>query len=207
MNQPEQQRQHTETTVADSSDLFFNIINRFVGLFTSESTRATQNDPAKEYPFVAMDTRQVYVQLRFAQNHLGLTDDPDDATDRPALLDIGCGIGNVLLFAEQLGFEVYGIEKDHYPCSIAQRLFGADKVTQQDIWQYDRYGDFDVLYYFRPFSDREPQCRFEAMIEDRLKPGGILIANHKNSDDIDRDQRFTRLAPELPIWRKNTARP
>lgn len=191
-------------TIADEApdcDLFFNIINRFVGLFTSESNRATQNDLAREYPFVAMDTRQVYAQLCFAKRYLGLPDEADE-NQRPTLLDIGCGIGNVLLFAEQLGFAVYGIEKDPYPCSIAQRLFGEEKVGQHDIWHYDRYGDFDVLYYFRPFSDREPQRRFEAMIEDRLKPGGLLIANHKNSDDIDRDPRFVRLAPDLPIWAK-----
>lgn len=183
------------------TDLFFNIINRFVGLFTSESNRTTQNDPSREYPFVAMDTRQVYAQLCFVRDYLVLAEEPGDSP-RPTLLDIGCGIGNILLFAEQLGFEVYGIEKDPYPCSIAQRLFGEEKVGQHDIWSFERYGDFDVLYYFRPFSDREPQRRFEAMIEKRLRPGGLLIANHKNSDDIDRDPRFVRLSPGLPIWRK-----
>jgi SAM-dependent methyltransferase len=186
--------------VADC-DLFFNIINRFVGLFTRASNRATQNDLGREYPFVAMDTRQVYAQLCFAKEYLGLPEDPD-AGPRPTLLDIGCGIGNVLLFAEQLGFDVYGIEKDPYPCSIAQQLLGEEKVGQHDIWSFERYGDFDVLYYFRPFSDREPQQRFERMIEERLKPGGLLIANHKNSDDIDRDPRFVRPAADLPIWVK-----
>ena len=199
----EQERRPAADATPDC-DLFFNIINRFVGLFTSESNRTTQNDLGREYPFVAMDTRQVYTQLCFAKKYLGLPDEPGDAP-RPTLLDIGCGIGNVLLFAEQLDFEVYGIEKDPYPCSIARRLFGEERVGQHDIWSYDRYADFDVLYYFRPFSDREPQRRFEAMIEDRLKPGGLLIANHKNSDDIDRDPRFVRLSPPLPIWAKKPA--
>lgn len=187
--------------LAAECELFFNITNRFVGLFTSESNRTTQNDLAREYPFVAMDTRQVFAQLRFTAAYLGLPDEPAEGKC-PTLLDIGCGIGNILLFAEQLGFEVHGIEKDPYPCSIAQRLFGEERVGRHDIWRYDRYGEFDVLYYFRPFSDREPQRRFEAMVEERLKPGGVLIANHKNSLDIDHDPRFLRLAPELPIWQK-----
>jgi SAM-dependent methyltransferase len=199
----ERQRRPAADATPDR-DLFFNIINRFVGLFTSESNRTTRNDPASEYPFVAMDTRQVYAQLCFAKKYLGLPDEAGDAP-RPTLLDIGCGIGNVLLFAEQLGFEVYGIEKDPYPCSIARRLFGEKRVGQHDIWSYGRYNDFDVLYYFRPFSDREPQRRFEAMIDDRLKPGGLLIANHRSSDDIDRDPRFVRLSPRLPIWAKKPA--
>ncbi|MDA8165403.1 MAG: class I SAM-dependent methyltransferase [Desulfobacteraceae bacterium] len=181
-------------------DLFFNIINRFVGLHSREAMRATRNEPGREYPFVAMDPRQVLAQLRAAAESLGLTPDAE-WEGRPRLLDVGCGIGNVLLFAEQLGFEVYGIEKDDYPYRIAARLF-EERIEQADIWTYDRYGEFEVIYYFRPFCDREPQLRFEKMIEDRLKPGGLLIANHKNSDAIESDPRFRRLAPGLPVWEK-----
>lgn len=190
-----------ETSEAVEQEIFFNIISRFVGLYSREAVRATRNEAGREYPFVAMDPRQVFAQLRFAGQHLGLV--PGEGGEGgPRLLDVGCGIGNVLLFAEQLGFDVYGIEKDDYPYRIAARLFGEKRIAQADIWAYDRYGDFEVIYYFRPFSDREPQYRFEKMIEERLRPGGLLIANHKNSDDIERDHRFRRLTPELPLWKK-----
>lgn len=196
---PEQAR----NTCAPDVDHLFNVINRFVGFFTRESNRKTQNDIASEYPFVAMDTRQIYLQLCFAKEHLGIS----EAEQAPhyRFLDVGCGIGNIMLFAEQLGFAVYGIEKDPYPYSIAARLFGEEKVGQHDIWAYDQYALFDVIYYFRPFSDHEPQKRFERMIEERMRPGALLIANHKNSDDIDRDPRFARLSAELPIWEKSGA--
>lgn len=59
-----------------------------------------------------------------------------------------------------------------------------------------------MIYYFRPFSEREPQLRFERMIEEQLKPGAILVANHKNSDAISDDPRFLRLDPLLPVWLK-----
>ena len=80
----------------------------------------------------------------------------------------------------------------------AQALY----VEENDIWQYDNYEDFDVIYYFRPFPNADMQVKFEKMIEDRLKPGGILIANRKMSKDIDSDSRFERLHESLPVWIK-----
>ena len=190
----------------EEQDIYLGIINRFVGLHSREAMRATRNEAGREYPFVAMDPRQVYAQLRFVGRHLELVPEQLQVQKSPRLLDVGCGIGNVLLFAEQFGFEVYGIEKDEYPFQIACRLFGKERVRQADIWSYDQYGNFDVIYYFRPFSDREPQRRFERLIEDQLRPGGILIANHKSGDAIEHDPRFERLASHLPVWQKKVAR-
>lgn len=187
-------------------DIFFNIINRFVGFYTREATKKTLNDPACEYPFVAMDTRQVFEQIRFVKYYLNISDGPIQ-NKKYNFLDVGCGIGNVLLIAEQLNFDVYGLEKDRYPAQVASRLIGEDKIFQKDIWTYHDYGEYDVIYYFRPFSDRGPQKKFEKLIEDQMKAGAILIANHKNSDDIGNDKRFKKLDSHLPIWKKTTTSP
>jgi SAM-dependent methyltransferase len=185
----------------EHNDIFFNIINRFVGFYSRDAARNTCNDKDCEYPFVAMDTRQVFAQLEFAARHLNL--EPDAAPVHPLrLLDVGCGIGNVLLIAEQFGFDVYGIEKDEYSFPIAAKLIGEERIAQADIWTYEGYGEYEVIYYYRPFSGREQQLRFEKLIEDTMKTGAILIANHKNSDAIEQDRRFEKLSPSLPIWRK-----
>ena len=185
----------------EENDIFFNVINRFVGFYSRDAARETRNDTDCEYPFVAMDTRQVFAQMDFVRAFLEL-DRENPANPQPRLLDVGCGIGNVLLVAEQFGFEVYGIEKDEYPFQVAARLIGEERIAQADIWTYEGYGEYEVIYYYRPFSGREQQLRFERLIEDRLKTGGILIANHKNSEAIGQDSRFERLSPSLPIWRK-----
>jgi len=185
----------------EENDIFFNIINRFVGFYSQDAVRETRNDTNCEYPFVAMDTRQVFAQMGFVSAILGL-DREKTTAPQPRLLDVGCGIGNVLLIAEQFGFEVYGFEKDEYPFRVAAKLIGEDRIAQADIWTYESYGEYEVIYYYRPFSGREQQLRFERLIEDSMKTGGILIANHKNSEAIGQDSRFERLSPTLPIWRK-----
>ncbi len=182
------------------SDIFFNIINRFVGFYSREASRKTINETEHEYPFVAMDTRQVFAQIGFVKEYLQIPD--DTITPTHTFLDVGCGIGNILLVAEQFMFDVYGFEKDTYPYEIASRLIGENKILQEDIWTYPDYDKFDVVYYFRPFSDHEPQKKFERLIEDSMKQGGILIANHKNNDDIAQDSRFEKLHREMPIWQK-----
>lgn len=185
----------------EENDIFFNVINRFVGFYSRDAAKETRNDTDCEYPFVAMDTRQVFAQMDFVRAFLEL-DRENPPNPHPRLLDVGCGIGNVLLVAEQFGFEVYGIEKDEYPFQVAARLIGEERIAQADIWTYEGYGEYEVIYYYRPFSGREQQLRFERLIEDRMKTGGILIANHKNSEAIGQDSRFERLSPSLPIWRK-----
>ncbi|ADH85254.1 class I SAM-dependent methyltransferase [Desulfurivibrio alkaliphilus] len=184
-------------------EVFINLSNRFLGLLAGEASRDSDNDTSREYPFVAMDSRQVFRQLALTRRQLGLDREPA-AGPGPSFLDVGCGIGNVMLLAEQLGFDVYGLEKDRKPCATARKFFGPERVSAGDIWEYGDYRQFRVIYYFRPFADRTLQQRFERMIEDQLQPGGILIANHKNSDAISSDHRFSRLHPELPVWLKRT---
>lgn len=183
-------------------DIYFGIINRFIGFYTTDSQKYSQNDTKGEYPFVPMDTRQLFDQLFFVARFL--------KKNRPGqgpftLLDIGCGIGNVMLFAEQMEFDVYGFEKDEYPYRIARKLLGDDRVSRDDLWRFDGYRRFDVIYYFRPLSDGDSQRKFEKMIEETMKPGAVLIANRKMSTEIDGDPRFRRLHPDLPIWLKQPA--
>ncbi|MBU0682295.1 MAG: class I SAM-dependent methyltransferase [Proteobacteria bacterium] len=180
-------------------DIFFGVINRFIGYFTRDAIRASQNNTSHEYPFVPMDTRQAYAQISLARDLLRREKRMQSGV---SFIDVGCGIGNVLLMAELMDFTVYGIEKDEYPFKIAQKLMGDECVAQDDIWEFSRFGDFDVVYYFRPFAEKELQLTFEHMIEDKLKPGSILIANRKMDMAIDTDPRFRRLEEQWPVWQK-----
>ncbi|PIE64167.1 MAG: SAM-dependent methyltransferase [Desulfobacterales bacterium] len=182
-------------------DILFGVINRFIGYFTRQALPATTNDTTKEYPFVAMDTRQAYEQIRLARDfliHAG------SAPDHLSFIDIGCGIGNILLIAEMMGFNVFGIEKDSASLTTARQLVGEESVKETDIWDFTELSSFDIIYYFRPFCTKKAQLAFEQHIENSLKPGGILIANRKMGTSLDSGTRFSRLSPEWPVWHKNS---
>ena len=180
-------------------DTFFNIINRFIGHYTRKTQRCSINDTDTEYPFVAMDTRQVFTQIKLVREYL------DERGTEPvghqySFMDIGCGIGNILLFAEQFGFDIHGIEKDDYPRETASSLLDTDQIYNANIRTFGEFDKFDVLYYFCPLTDG--QREFERQIEDVMRPGAILIANYKRDNHIEEDSRFRRLHTALPVWEK-----
>jgi len=184
----------------EERDILFGVINRFIGYFTRQAVPNTSNDTTSEYPFVAMDTRQAYEQIRLARQSLLKSGTLDRS---PTFIDIGCGIGNIMLLAELMEFTVFGIEKDLGSLQIARSLVGRSAVSEEDIWNFTRLDEFDVVYYFRPFCEKSRQLAFEQRIEDSLKPGAILIANRKMSHAIDKDPRYQRLSMQWPVWRLN----
>ena len=193
-----EERQATERE--EEQDILFGVINRFIGYFTRQAVPKTSNDITSEYPFVAMDTRQAYEQIRLARRCLL----KNRSHQLPlSFLDIGCGIGNILLLAELMDFEVFGIEKDSASLSIARGLVGEKSVSRQDIGNYNKIGEFDVVYYFRPFCEKTRQLAFERRIEDSLKPGAILIANRKMSNSINEDPRYRQVSAQWPVWQRN----
>ena len=181
----------------EEQDILFGVINRFIGYFTRQAVPHTSNDTTSEYPFVAMDTRQAYEQIKIARAHLHQV----RGEKAPfSFIDVGCGIGNILLLAELMEFAVFGIEKDTGSLDIARNLVGETAVKDKDIWSYNSYNAFDIIYYFRPFCEKKVQVAFEQKIENSMQVGTILIANRKMDDSIDSDSRFKRLSPDYPIW-------
>jgi len=192
--------EHKYSVLAEEErDIYIGVINRFIGYYSRQAQKKTKNDTAREYPFVAMDTRQVFEQMAIVHTHLGMDKNPGKIR---SFIDVGCGIGNIMLIAEQYSFDAYGIEKDEYPFQLATELIDTEHVWQKDIWEFEDYDKFDVIYYFRPLPDAEPQTKFEKLIEEKIKTGGILIANRKMSKAIEEDSRFKRLSAEHPIWQK-----
>ena len=186
------------TEVLSERDILLGVINRFIGFFTRKIQHTTMNRTDIEYPFVAMDTRQVLEQLLFVRDYLDKNDNQQGRA--PTFVDIGCGFGNVMLFAEQLDFEVFGLEKDEASLEVARKLFEPEQLIEADIRKYSGYDRFDIIYYFCPLT--EGQRDFEKFVEDQMKKDSILIANYKRSQDINSDPRFRRLSVELPIWQK-----
>ena len=76
-------------------------------------------------------------------------------------LDVGCGKGYVLWQAKLFGFNrVGGVEYDEKLCDVCSRnlrklgLSGEVELHCADACDFSGYGNYDVFYFFNPFTDR-----------------------------------------------------
>jgi uncharacterized UPF0146 family protein len=84
-------------------------------------------------------------------------------------LELGCGVGNVLRFAKNIGFNVTGIE-------INQNLIQDTlQVINMDIQKYpiENYKNYDVIYIYRPLKNGYDD--YIELIIKNMKRGSILM--------------------------------
>lgn len=93
-------------------------------------------------------------------------------------LDVGCGHGAVMSRIKhqypggQL-VEVAGIEIDPLTAKNA-RNFG--QVFEMDARKFRAYGDYDVVFLYRPLIGRKEQSQLEEFIIGQLKPGSLVVS-------------------------------
>jgi SAM-dependent methyltransferase len=142
----------------------------------------------ESWGFVPAPTAYVVDQLRVAWSRT--------PARSPRFLECGSGFGFVAALAREVGFSVTGIEIEPSYVEISRGLFPSVRVEEADLTTFDRFGDFDVIYYYKPFAEEDRQARFERRVEAALRPGGIVLAIHKVSDDWRRDGAFTLLSTD-----------
>jgi SAM-dependent methyltransferase len=125
----------------------------------------------ESWGFVGGHTAEVVEQLLLARR--------STSARRPRFLECGSGFGFVAALAKELGFAVTGVEVEPSYVELSRRIFPAVPVEEADLRTYDRFAEFDVVYYYAPFADDETQARFERRVEAALLPGAILVANRK----------------------------
>ena len=112
----------------------------------------------------------------------------------PRFLDCGSGLAFVTALARRLGFNASGVEWSEKYVSLAKQLFPSSNTLQGDVLEFTGYADYDVIYYYGPFSDETLQRRFEEKVEDEAKVGAVIIGNRKASDSWRASKRFEHLA-------------
>jgi len=120
---------------------------------------------------------------RHIVSHPLLRDLPDDP--RSVLLDIGCGDGEFVARAEQLGYlDVSGVDISPEQVALAHRL-GRTTVVQADVWDYlaERPATYDAITASDVFEhfDRDEVISLLRRIHDSLVPGGVLLAQVPNA--------------------------
>jgi len=111
----------------------------------------------------------------------------------PTFMDAGCGCGTKLVLATSFGFESYGLEIDRKLVRRAKRLFSANisgddhhflsnrhghmrlpQVITKNVLNWD-YSSYDVVFFYRPFEDREKEETFETLVYRQLAKGSYVI--------------------------------
>jgi SAM-dependent methyltransferase len=101
---------------------------------------------------------------------------------RPArFLDVGCGGGLKVVIAAQFFDRAEGIEFDPGYAETARRTFAAldarrCSVIEGDALAFAGYGDYDVIYLYRPMRNDALQAALEARIVAMARPGTVILA-------------------------------
>lgn len=89
-------------------------------------------------------------------------------------LEVGAGIGTKMQLAEELfGLDVYGIERTAEYCKEARER--GLQVFEADALGWGSYGDYDIVFFNRPFFDQELQAELELQVWRDMKPGAVVI--------------------------------
>jgi len=139
----------------------------------------------ESWGFVGARTTDVLTQLRIARRAA--------KARSPRFLECGSGFGFVTALARELGFTVTGIEIVPAWIQTSRQLFPSVPIEQADLLTFDRFGEFDVVYYYGPFADDAVQAAFERRIEAALPPGGLILANRKVTRDWETTGAFDLL--------------
>jgi trans-aconitate methyltransferase len=101
-------------------------------------------------------------------------------------LDIGAGVGTKMMLAENVfGLDACGVERvpEYVKAAHERRL----TVIEADALTYDGYGDYDLVFFNRPFYDKNLQAQLEQRVWENMKSGAVVIA-------------VNLLAPPPPSW-------
>jgi SAM-dependent methyltransferase len=96
-------------------------------------------------------------------------------TDGVHFLEVGSGVGTKSAIARHLfGLTTFGIEYSRELAEVAlDRQRGPLWIGDALDFPYS-YGEFDIIWMYRPFRNVELQDRLEEHIYDKMRPGAIL---------------------------------
>ncbi len=117
-----------------------------------------------------------------------ITPQEQDSHYAPGFLDVGCGPGTKMAIAASLfGLVVSGIEIDSAMALEAAKYLASiptAEVEEGDALHVPEgyYGNFDLIWLYRPFRDANLERALEARIIDEMRSGAILAGGSWETD-------------------------
>lgn len=128
---------------------------------------------------------------------------------RGSLLDVGCGDGIFLKAAQDMGFEVYGIDFDRKSVETASNRFGLNNVYSMSLDEFKDYARgkdlrFDVITFFEVLEHQDDPKRFLKNIKQLLRTGGYVAGSVPNRErflaGLERHTSTWDLPPHHFLW-------
>jgi len=98
-------------------------------------------------------------------------------------LEVGCGYGLKLFLAKyacDIG-HVHGIEIEGKLVDLARYLpLPFDAVERKSALQFKKYGDFDIIYFYRPIINKKKHEKMMRMIAKQKKADAVVIFVNDN---------------------------
>lgn len=104
------------------------------------------------------------------------------APPRPGrILDIGCGFGNFLSLAKQIGWECHGVEVSQKLAERGRKLYGI--AIENKPFEQTNYPDnfFDAVTLWAVFEEIDGPIALLQEVRRILRPGGVLYIRTANS--------------------------
>lgn len=123
------------------------------------------------FPFVGFPTDQLIVLLHHAADlfHNEHNRYPN------SFMDLGCGIGNTLIVAKQLGYAVSGVEINEKYLKVAQELLPNDKIEHGDLLTWLPSEQSDIVFMYKPFHNDELWIEFMHRLVNEMFPDRQII--------------------------------
>ncbi len=94
-----------------------------------------------------------------------------------ALLDVGCGVGNFLAYAEGHGWKGWGIDFDHDAIAAGKEVLGLQNLEVADLSEFAKRHPnlrFDLITFFDVFEHIDNHIEFLEQVKTLLNPGGYI---------------------------------
>lgn len=154
------------------------VVRKYIS-FIADSYKIRSNYRSRKgtmhYGFVPSSTEEVLEVLFELYYYMG------GHSHQHSFLDIGCGIGNIVLLAHKVGFDAYGLEYNKKIYDVAKRFMGKNSsmsknhIFKGDMTCFRNYSKYDVLYYYVPIINAAVMHKFITKLSKAVKPGAYII--------------------------------